>query len=315
MKIIMPFALVAAAISAQTLPIANSDGATFRTALNNALATMKTNIDGKVPATRTVAGHALSADVTLVKADVGLGNVDNTSDANKPVSTAQQTALDLKANTADLATVATTGDYADLSGTPSLATVATTGAYGDLSGTPTLDKAAVGLANVDNTSDASKPVSTATQTALDAKQDAISGAPGTWPSFATVATSGSYTDLTSKPTTSIEIGLAFGAGNATASSIAIGDKPLPPRTLASARTMTACYVVCQSAPVGSAATTRILKNGSDSGVTVSCNAAATSGSATGLSVSFAAGDTFGGDITSAGSTTAAKGVGVTCLFQ
>ena len=38
--------------------------------------------------------------VTLVKGDVGLGNVDNTSDANKPVSTAQQTALDLKANLA-----------------------------------------------------------------------------------------------------------------------------------------------------------------------------------------------------------------------
>lgn len=38
--------------------------------------------------------------VTLVKADVGLSNVDNTSDANKPVSTAQQTALNLKANIA-----------------------------------------------------------------------------------------------------------------------------------------------------------------------------------------------------------------------
>jgi hypothetical protein len=32
----------------------------------------------------------------LVKADVGLGNVDNTSDVNKPVSTAQQAAIDLK---------------------------------------------------------------------------------------------------------------------------------------------------------------------------------------------------------------------------
>lgn len=39
--------------------------------------------------------------VTLVKGDVGLGNVDNTSDVAKPVSTAQQTALDGKA---DLAT-------------------------------------------------------------------------------------------------------------------------------------------------------------------------------------------------------------------
>jgi len=32
--------------------------------------------------------------VTLVKGDVGLGNVDNTSDADKPISTANQTALD-----------------------------------------------------------------------------------------------------------------------------------------------------------------------------------------------------------------------------
>lgn len=37
-------------------------------------------------------------DLALVKADVGLGNVDNTSDANKPVSTATQAALDLKAD-------------------------------------------------------------------------------------------------------------------------------------------------------------------------------------------------------------------------
>ena len=36
---------------------------------------------------------------TLDKAAVGLSNVDNTTDANKPLSTAQQTALDGKANT------------------------------------------------------------------------------------------------------------------------------------------------------------------------------------------------------------------------
>lgn len=35
---------------------------------------------------------------TLDKTAVGLGNVDNTSDVNKPISTATQTALDLKAN-------------------------------------------------------------------------------------------------------------------------------------------------------------------------------------------------------------------------
>ena len=37
--------------------------------------------------------------MTLAKGDVGLGNVDNTSDANKPVSTAQQAALNGKENT------------------------------------------------------------------------------------------------------------------------------------------------------------------------------------------------------------------------
>lgn len=37
-----------------------------------------------------------TGDVELDKSDVGLGNVDNTSDANKPISTATQTALDGK---------------------------------------------------------------------------------------------------------------------------------------------------------------------------------------------------------------------------
>ena len=44
--------------------------------------------------TGTVAG--------ITKAMVGLGNVDNTSDANKPVSTAQQVALDLKIDTSEI---------------------------------------------------------------------------------------------------------------------------------------------------------------------------------------------------------------------
>lgn len=52
----------------------------------------------------SVAGK--TGDVSLVKGDVGLGNVDNTPDANKPVSTATQTALNLKA---DLASPALTG--------------------------------------------------------------------------------------------------------------------------------------------------------------------------------------------------------------
>lgn len=53
-------------------------------------------------------------------------------------------------------------------------TAGTTGQYyrGDKT-FQTLDKTAVGLANVDNTSDANKPISTATQTALNAKQGTI----------------------------------------------------------------------------------------------------------------------------------------------
>lgn len=55
---------------------------------------------------------------SVTKSQVGLGNVDNTSDAAKPVSTAQQAALNLKANSASLAAVATSGAYSDLSGAP-----------------------------------------------------------------------------------------------------------------------------------------------------------------------------------------------------
>lgn len=40
-------------------------------------------------------------NVNITKSNIGLGNVDNTSDANKPISTAQQAALDLKQNITD----------------------------------------------------------------------------------------------------------------------------------------------------------------------------------------------------------------------
>lgn len=45
-------------------------------------------------------------DVNITPANIGLGNVNNTSDANKPVSTAQQAALDLKENKANLKALA-----------------------------------------------------------------------------------------------------------------------------------------------------------------------------------------------------------------
>lgn len=56
----------------------------------------------KVDKTTTVNGHPLSEDVTVTKADVGLGRVDNTPDAEKPISQAQQAALDEKADKTEL---------------------------------------------------------------------------------------------------------------------------------------------------------------------------------------------------------------------
>ena len=82
----------------------------------------------------------------ITKTMVGLGNVDNTSDADKPVSTATTTELALKAPLTD----------------PTFT--------GTVSG---IDKTMVGLGNVDNTSDTDKPVSTATQNALNTKQNNI----------------------------------------------------------------------------------------------------------------------------------------------
>jgi hypothetical protein len=183
---------------------------------------------GSITADRLAAG-------TLDKNSVGLGNVDNTSDANKPVSTATQTALNGKLNTSAKGVA---GGLAELDGggkvpvsqlpnsimeyqgvwnastnTPTLANG--TGSAGDVyrvsvagtalgldfavgdyiiyngstweksdttdavasvsgrTGNITLTKADVGLSNVDDTSDASKPVSTATATALGLKENAI----------------------------------------------------------------------------------------------------------------------------------------------
>ena len=60
------------------------------------------DLSGYVPTIRTVNGHALSADISVTKSDVGLANTDDTSDVDKPISSAAQTALDLKADATDL---------------------------------------------------------------------------------------------------------------------------------------------------------------------------------------------------------------------
>lgn len=111
----------------------------------------------------------------LTKSDVGLGQVDNTSDANKPVSTATQTALGNKVDqvagkglsTEDY----TTAEQTKLLGIATGAQVNTVDSVAGKTGVVSLVKADVGLGQVDDTSDANKPVSTAQQTALDGKED------------------------------------------------------------------------------------------------------------------------------------------------
>jgi hypothetical protein len=108
--------------------------------------------------------HTHGTMATPTASTVGLGNVDNTSDANKPVSTATQTALNAKQPLdADLTTIA------GLTATTDNIIQSVAGAWD--SRTPAQVKTALSLNNVDNTSDANKPVSTATQTALDGKVD------------------------------------------------------------------------------------------------------------------------------------------------
>lgn len=101
----------------------------------------------------TGSGAIENLDPLEVKTIMGLDNVSNTSDANKPVSTATKTALDGKEPT-----------------------IVSGGAGQFYRGDKTfqdLNKNAIGLGMVDNTSDLNKPVSTATQTALGLKEDTI----------------------------------------------------------------------------------------------------------------------------------------------
>ena len=125
-------------IIAESLSIGNVTNTEF-SYISGVTSAIQTQIDAKAP----IASPTFTGTVSgITKSMVGLGSVDNTSDAAKPVSTATQTELDLKAN---LASPTFTGSVAGITSTM------------------------VGLGNVDNTSDSSKPISTATQTALDLK--------------------------------------------------------------------------------------------------------------------------------------------------
>jgi hypothetical protein len=109
--------------------------------------------DTQILTNKTLTSPVINTPTGITKSDVGLSNVDNTSDANKPVSTATQTALNLKQ---DASTAVT------LTGSQTLTNKTLTS---PVINTPTgITKSDVGLGNVDNTSDATKNSAVATLT-------------------------------------------------------------------------------------------------------------------------------------------------------
>ena len=105
-------------------------------------------------------------EVVVTKEDVGLSLVDNTSDLGKPVSNATQLELNNKVTVGTgNSQLSNDSQYITLAEVPANVVTSVNNLVGDV----VLDKTSIGLSNVDNTSDLGKPVSNATQSALDNK--------------------------------------------------------------------------------------------------------------------------------------------------
>ena len=149
-------------------------------------------------------GGTGASTIAAAKTNLLLNNVDNTNDLNKPISTLTQSALDIKENTANKsintalgtsdvlfpsqkavktyvdAAIATTviadGSITDAK-IISLSATKVTGVVAIANGgtgasTVAAAKTNLALNNVDNTTDLNKPISSLTQTALNAKENA-----------------------------------------------------------------------------------------------------------------------------------------------
>lgn len=139
--------------------------ATQLAADESAVGSLTTVVNSKAP----LASPTFTGTVSgITKSMVGLANVDNTSDANKPISSATQTALDTK-----LASTVAASTYATIANNDLKAPINSPTFTGVVSG---ITKSMVGLGSVDNTADTAKPISTATQTALDLKLNSTTAA-------------------------------------------------------------------------------------------------------------------------------------------
>ncbi len=107
---------------------------------------------------------------STTKDQVGLSNVDNTKDADKPISTLTQSALDNKVETSKVLTdVPANALFTDTVYNP---TSINEHIVNTTTNPHNVGKATINLGNVDNTSDANKPISTSVQNALDNKANA-----------------------------------------------------------------------------------------------------------------------------------------------
>jgi len=184
------------------------------------VANLQTTLDGKQPTgsyvltSRTVAGHALSSDITITPADIGAA------------TSAQGTKADTAVQPGSLATVATSGAYTDLTGKPTLGNAASLN-VGTTTGTVAAgDDARIASSVPSTRTVAAHPLSS--NVAITASDiGAATSAQGTKAdtavqpgSLATVATSGAYTDLTGKPTLGNAASLNVGT---TTGTVAAGD--------------------------------------------------------------------------------------------
>lgn len=128
------------------------------------------NVDGVLSASK---GGTGVASISALKTTLGIDQINNTNDLEKPISTATQAALDTKISTTTFSnTIATKANISDLELKANISDVTLKAPLespsfsGTVSG---ITKAMVGLSNVDNTTDLAKPISMLTQIALDSK--------------------------------------------------------------------------------------------------------------------------------------------------
>ena len=172
-------------------------------------------MDGTTAASKVITLTLTSGNVAPYKWVYTYWNNGTNVSGWKTWATSEQgTKADTAVQPSDLAAVATSGSYSDLSGTPSLATVATTGDYDDLLNKPTIPAAQVnsdwdansGVAQILNkptlgtmAAESANDYTPTSGLAAVATSGNYSDLNGT-PSLAAVATSGSYDDLSNKPT-------------------------------------------------------------------------------------------------------------------